>query len=307
MTTLFGEVVVRVILIELFPFGRKKFSDEILPLLERAQQRGRDRPLVLCSVRDVLVSRKDQELHDNRAAELLNRYFHGVLVHSDPNFVRLEETFNPRQPLEVPVHYTGFVGRKRSRRPAPARERRVLVSSGGGQTGSALFRAALQAQPILWQGQGLPMTLIAGPFLSEAEWRGLRVAGHNLPGLTLLRTVPDVGAAMEQVGASVSRCGYNTSLDILFSGVPAVVAPFGEGHEDEQLKRARRLERLGLLQVLDPARLDGQTLAHAIRALETFRPDSARLQLGGAANTTEWINQHFAYYRARRSPRERLA
>jgi predicted glycosyltransferase len=303
----FETVDPQVILIELFPFGRKKFSDEILPLLERAQQRGRDRPLVLCSVRDVLVSRKDQELHDNRAAELLNRYFHGVLVHSDPNFVRLEETFNPRQPLEVPVHYTGFVGRKRSRRPAPARERRVLVSSGGGQTGSALFRAALQAQPILWQGQGLPMTLIAGPFLSEAEWRGLRVAGHNLPGLTLLRTVPDVGAAMEQVGASVSRCGYNTSLDILFSGVPAVVAPFGEGHEDEQLKRARRLERLGLLQVLDPARLDGQTLAHAIRALETFRPDSARLQLGGAANTTEWINQHFAHYRARRSPRERLA
>jgi predicted glycosyltransferase len=303
----FETVDPQVILIELFPFGRKKFSDEILPLLERAQQRGRDRPLVLCSVRDVLVSRKDQELHDNRAAELLNRYFHGVLVHSDPNFVRLEETFNPRQPLEVPVHYTGFVGRKRSRRPAPARERRVLVSSGGGQTGSALFRAALQAQPILWQGHGLPMTLIAGPFLSEAEWRGLRVAGHNLPGLTLLRTVPDVGAAMEQVGASVSRCGYNTSLDILFSGVPAVVAPFGEGHEDEQLKRARRLERLGLLQVLDPARLDGQTLAHAIRALETFRPDSARLQLGGAANTTEWINQHFAHYRARRSPRERLA
>lgn len=295
----FETVDPQVIVIELFPFGRKKFSDEILPLLERAQQRGRDRPLVLCSVRDVLVSRKDQELHDNRAAELLNRYFHGVLVHSDPNFVRLEETFNPRQPLAVPVHYTGFVARERSRRPAPARERRVLVSSGGGQTGSALFRAALQAQPILWQEQGLPMTLIAGPFLSEAEWRGLRVAGHHLPGFTLLRTVPDVGAAMARVGASVSRCGYNTSLDILFSGVPALVVPFGEGHEDEQLKRARRLERLGLLQVLDPARLDGQTLANVIRALETFRPAVARLQLDGAANTTEWINQHFADYRAR--------
>src|SRR5260370_32183439 len=135
----------QVILIELFPFGRKKFSDEILPLLERAQQRGRDRPLVLCSVRDVLVSRKDQELHDNRAAELLNRYFHGVLVHSDPNFVRLEETFKPRQPLEVPVHYTGFVARVRSRRPAREPQRPGLVSSGGGQTVSALFRACLHA------------------------------------------------------------------------------------------------------------------------------------------------------------------
>jgi predicted glycosyltransferase len=282
-----------VILVELFPFGRRKFSDEILPLLERAQQRGRDCPLVLCSVRDVLVSRKDQEFHDNRAAELLNRYFHGVLVHSDPNFVRLEETFHPREPLKVPVHYTGFVARERSRHLATERERRVLVSSGGGQTGPALFRAAVEAHPILWEEQGLPMTLIAGPFLGEEDWRGLQVAGRNLPGFTLLRTVPDVGAAMEQVGASVSRCGYNTTLDILFSGVPALVVPFGEGHEDEQMKRARRLERLGLLQVLDPERLDGETLANGIRALETFRPDLARLELDGAANTVEWIDRRF--------------
>jgi predicted glycosyltransferase len=295
----FETVDPQVILVELFPFGRKKFSDEILPLLERAKQRGRDGPLVLCSVRDVLVSRKDQEFHDNRAAELLNHYFHGVLVHSDPNFVRLEETFHPRQPLKVPMHYTGFVARERSRRLAPARERRVLVSSGGGQTGPALFRAAVQAQRILWQEQGLPMTLIAGPFLSDEDWRGLQVAGRNLPGFTLLRAVPDVGAAMEQVGASVSRCGYNTTLDILFSGVPALVVPFGEGHEDEQMKRARRLERLGLLQVLDPEQLDGQTLANGIRALDTFRPDLARLELDGAANTVKWIDRQLADHRAR--------
>lgn len=287
-----------VIVIELFPFGRKKFSDEILPLLNRASERGRDGPLVLCSVRDVLVSRKDQELHDDRAAELLNRHFHGVLVHSDPTFVRLEETFRPSQPLKVPVHYTGFVARERSRHAPPARERRVLVSSGGGLTGPALFVAALQAQPILWREYGLPMTLVAGPFLGEQDWLELQAAGRHLPGLTLLRTVPDVGIAMEQVSASASRCGYNTTMDILFSGVPALVVPFGEGHEDEQMKRARRLERLGLLQVLDPTRLDGETLASGIRALETFRPDLAQLQLGGAANTAEWINQHVADYRA---------
>jgi len=135
------------------------------------------------------------------------------------------------------------------------------------------------------------MTLIAGPFLSEEDWHGLQVAGRNLPGFTLLRTVPDVGAVMEEVGASVSRCGYNTTLDILFSGVPALVVPFGEGHEDEQMKRARRLERLGLLRVLDPEGLDGQTLANGIRALETFRPDLARLELDGAENTVEWIDR----------------
>jgi len=289
----------QVIVVELFPFGRKKFSDEILPLLKRANERGRDGPAVLCSLRDVLVSRKDQELHDDRAAELVNRYFHGVLVHSDPTFVRLEESFHPRQPLAVPVYYTGFVARERPQHTPKARERRILVSSGGGLTGRALFLSALEAHQILWREQRLPMTLVAGPFLGDEDWHALQVASGDLPGMALVRTVPDVGTAMERVSASASRCGYNTTMDILFSGVPALVVPFGEGHEDEQMKRARRLQTLGLVQVLDPSRLDGGTLAEAIRALETFRPDTARIQLDGAANTARWIGEFLAVLRTR--------
>lgn len=288
----------RVIVIELFPFGRKKFADEILALLDRAKAAGAQRPLVLCSLRDVLVSRKDQERHDERAAELVNRHFHGVLVHSDPAFVRLEDSFHARQPLEVPVYYTGFVTRTRPRRAAVARERRVLVSSGGGLTGRDLFRSALQAHRLLWRDANLPMTLIAGPFLADEDWRELTAAARELPGLTLLRTVPDVGAAMETVSISASRCGYNTTLDILYSGVPALVVPFGDGHEDEQRKRARRLEALGILRVLDPEQLDGPALARHICALETFKPDAARINLDGASNSARQVGQLSSRFQA---------
>jgi predicted glycosyltransferase len=285
----------RVIVIELFPFGRKKFSKEIMPLLERAAGRGREGPLVLCSLRDVLVSRKDQERHDDRAAELVNRYFHGVLVHADPSFVRLEDSFHPRVPLSVPVYYTGFVTRERSGHTPVQRERRVLVSSGGGLTGRALFASALEAYRILWHEHSMPMTLIAGPFLGDEDWLALQAASRNLPGFTLIRTVPDVGVAMEHVSASASRCGYNTTMDIIYSGVPSLVVPFGDGLENEQAKRAERLEALGIVRVLDPARLDGPTLANGIHALESFRPDAAaRIQFGGAARTATWIGQRCA-------------
>jgi predicted glycosyltransferase len=290
----------RVIVVELFPFGRKKFADEILPLLDRAGE-GRDGPLILCSLRDVLVSRKDQERHDDRAAELVNRYFHGVLVHADPAFVRLEESFRPRRPLTVPVYYTGFVARERSQHGPVSRERRVLVSSGGGLTGRELFLSALETHQILWHEHSLPMTLIAGPFFGDEDWRTLQAASRSLPGLTLIRTVPDVGVAMEHVSASASRCGYNTTMDILYSGVSALVIPFGDGFEDEQMKRAARLEALGIVRVLDPARLDGPTLARGIRALETFRPDAARIQLGGAASTAARIGQMSAGHHRTRS------
>ena len=44
--TTFNEYQPQVIFIELFPFGRKKFAGELLPLLKAAQRCGKNRPLV---------------------------------------------------------------------------------------------------------------------------------------------------------------------------------------------------------------------------------------------------------------------
>jgi predicted glycosyltransferase len=98
------------VVVELFPFGRAKFARELVPLLEAARADG---ALTACSLRDILVSaRADQQAHDDRAAALAEAHLDAVLVHSDPGFARLEETFAPRTPLRVPVHYTGFVVRE---------------------------------------------------------------------------------------------------------------------------------------------------------------------------------------------------
>src|SRR5205085_12450591 len=95
---------------ELFPFGRRKFADELLPLLEEARADRARQPLVVCSLRDILVrARVEQRKHDARAVETANRYFDAVLVHSDPAFARLEESLGSHERLAVPVHYTGFV------------------------------------------------------------------------------------------------------------------------------------------------------------------------------------------------------
>lgn len=122
----------------------------------------------------------------------------------------------------------------------------------------------------------MPVTYSAGAFLSDDNWRGQQLADRNQPGFTLLRAVADSGAATERVRASVSSCGYNTTLDILFSGLPALVFPHGEGHENTRMKRAGCMERMGLLQVLGTEGLDGETLANGSHAIDTSRPDSAR-------------------------------
>jgi predicted glycosyltransferase len=129
------------------------------------------------------------------------------------------------------------------------------------------------------------MRIVAGPFLSDAEWQALRDAARDQPGLDVRRSVPDLPAELRTAAASVSQCGYNTTLDLLRTGVPALVVPFAEGEEDEQTRRAERLERLRAVRVLPAARADAAALAAEIKSLLAFRPAPVALDLDGARNT----------------------
>ena len=291
----------RVVLIELFPFGRRKFADELMPLIEMARSVPSPRSLIVCSLRDILVGRgPDQERHDDRAAAVANEYFDAILVHADPNFARLEESFRPRSALKIPVHYTGFVvsggngsgghngARGNGKRPIP-RRRPVVVSAGGGLVGEPLLRAAVEAHAELWPTEHVPMKIIGGPFVPDEAWQALRATARGRRGLQFRRQVPDLCAELQGAAASISQCGYNTAMDILRAGVPALVVPFAEGVEDEQMTRARRLERLGAVRVLDSRRLDGATLADGIRALLHFQPRRVNLDMDGERTTAEIV------------------
>jgi predicted glycosyltransferase len=282
----------RVVLVELFPFGRNKFSFELEPLLDAAHAIRRGRPIVACSLRDILVSRRaDQARHDERAVERANAWFDVVLVHADPTFARLEDTFRPSTPLRVPVHYTGFVaGRDGHARgdvqtPLP----RVLLSAGGGMVGEPLFRAAVDAHVDVARRLGLTTTVVAGPFLPEPAFAPLQAEAAQSPALEVLRRVDDLCGQMRRSALSVSQCGYNTTLDILRAGRPALVVPYSEGKEDEQLQRAERLAALGALRVLPADGLDGRRLFTELRDLVDFRPAAVDLDLTGSATSTRLL------------------
>ncbi len=280
-----------VLLVELFPFGRKKFAGEILPMIRLARRQAGAPAKVVCSLRDILVdARPDQQHHDDRARWLTDRYFDAVLVHADPALARLEQSFSPRRPLQVPVHYTGYVVPQRGAAPAAPRGEHLLVSAGGGIVGGALLRTAIEAQALLAPPVP-PLRLVAGPFLPEAEWRELQALAAGRPGVQLLRQVPDMVAEMRAARASISQCGYNTALDILVAGVPALVVPYATRLENEQSERAERLAARQALLNLDPAALDPASLAAAIGRLLRFRPAPAALGLDGAAESTRLLER----------------
>jgi predicted glycosyltransferase len=282
-----------VLLVELFPFGRKKFANEILPMIRTARSQSGGAAKVVCSLRDILVdARPDQLRHDDRARWLADRYFDAVIVHADPAFARLEDSFHPSRPMRTPVLYSGYVVPTREYSAIAPRGKHLLVSAGGGIVGDALFRTALAARALL--KQPLPIRLIAGPFLPEQHWLELNQLVRKLPDVELVRHVPDMVAEMRTARASLSQCGYNTALDLVVSGVPALVVPYETATENEQSQRAERLAAMGAMLLLSANTLRPDTLATAIERLLCFNPRPAVLALDGAERSSRLISELLA-------------
>ena len=240
----------------------------------------------------ILGQRDNQERYDDRAAAIANEFFDLILVHSDPSFARLEESFHPLTPLRVPVHYTGFVMPRRQACCDAKRDsgrKKIVVSAGGGMVGEPLLRAAIQAHGLFSPDEHIEMKIIAGLFLHKPSWHSLHELAYGRRGLTLRRHVSELCGEMLGAAASVSQCGYNTTLDILRTGVPALVVPYADGTEDEQLKRAVRLGNLGAIHVLEERDVNPARLSSEIRELFDFRVSKPDLDLDGVRNSVQRI------------------
>src|SRR4030095_9815452 len=254
-----------ILLIELFPFGRKKFNFELLPLLAHARDT-RPATKIVCSLRDILVRRPDQARYESEVCALMNQYFDLLLIHADPRLQRLEETFGSVAGLNCAIRYTGYVGQS-SACPEPRHAKTKVyptlrVSAGGGRVGHELITCALDAETRLAGNRRL--RILAGPHMPAEQFQDLqeRVVGRSH--ITLHRPTTQFLHLLRQADLSISLAGYNTCMDILSAGVRALVWPFTEHENGEQALRARKLEQLGYVSVVDPARLDPDYLAAEI-------------------------------------------
>jgi predicted glycosyltransferase len=282
---LFQQFQPEVLLIELFPFGRKSFRGELLPILQLIREK-RLATKVICSLRDILVEKQEQAAYEAGVVRTLNEYFHFLLVHSDPRVIALEETFARTGQIQIPVVYTGFVVQPAVPRPPASGGKTVVASSGGGRVGVDLLAATIKAVRSLPHEQ-LCLRVFIGPFMQPADQAWLADLARPDARVGLQPFSLDFAGELAAADLSVSMGGYNTCMDVLSTGIRALVYPFRQNRE--QTLRARKLEALGFLQVL-PA-LDEQALAVSIHEALEQRPAPPRLvpDLHGAAQTALWV------------------
>ena len=268
----------QIIVTEAFPFGRRQMRFELVPMLDLAH-RMQPKPLIVSSIRDILQE-KTKPARSEETARIVQDYFDLVLVHGDPAFSGIEETFPLASRFAEKIAYTGLVARSQ---PAAAAEYfDVLVSAGGGAAGTRLIMDSVKAARLL--PESLRWCVLTGPNFS-AEKSVLSSPPSNLE---IFAFRPDFQGLLAGAGVSISQAGYNTVCDILQANCRSVLVPFAEGGETEQATRAKRLETLGLVQVLPEDSLSPTSLVDAItRALRTKRPIRSSLDLSGAQHSAE--------------------
>ena len=290
-----------VFMIELYPFGRTRFGFELQPLLDGIRQGRFGEMKVVCSLRDILVEKKDPLAYEERVLNLLNTYFDLLLIHSDDQLLTLDQTFSRMDDIRIPAIYTGFVSPKAN--PAAGRELRyelgigpeeklIVVSAGGGRSGYALLSCLLDAYHLMKDAHRIRVEMFAGPFRDPAEFN--KLTAKSVDGIRIRYFTKRFLDYLSAADLSVSLAGYNTCMNLLAARVPALVFPYSK--QREQPIRVEKIKNFIPMKILRDKDIEPAKLSRYIQKmlLESRPSGSVPINLDGAENSAtylkNWIN-----------------
>ena len=266
-------------------------------------------PLTLCSIRDILQSRKIERYRQTISE--VNAWFDHVLVHADPAVVTLKETFPLADELNGKVFYSGYLSaqansgceREEQANEEQANEEQdrtnrdgrgeVIVSAGGGAVSLELLQSAIAARQYS-KLNNHTWRLLVGRNLVTDQFDELRDhAGDNI---IVERNRPDFPRLLSACAVSVSQAGYNTVLDILAAGCRSVLVPYSQNGETEQTFRAKKFSGMGRTILLQEKDLDARQLAAAVdRAARIDLSKCRHINMDGASQAARFIEREYLH------------
>jgi predicted glycosyltransferase len=283
ISNLFERLQPDILILELFPFGRRRFSFELIPLLEKAKAAGTK---IVSSLRDIVVNQNDRQRHEEKVCNLIDRYFDLLLVHGDPQFVRLEEIFDRVDDLNCQVCYTGYVTQTLSATtPIHLEKPLILATVGGGRFGHDLLECVVQTAPLLKERIPHQIQVFTGPFMPEKTFNKLQNLAISHNNIQIERYTPQLLTYMQQADLSISMCGYNTTMNILNTGVRAMMMAFTDSDDREQAIRLQKLAELGIAKAINPEDLQPEKFAARIIEYLQQKPVQWKFDFNGVENT----------------------
>ena len=285
-------------IVELYPFGRSMFGFELEPLLEDIRE-GRFGPVkTICSLRDILVEKKDPCAYEERVLQKLNRHFDALLIHSDPALLRLEETFTRVRDINIPVVYTGFITQQtdpangsslRKELAISCGQKFIVASAGGGRSGYRLLTSVIDACELLRDRLPLRLEVFTGPFMDNEAFE--KLSARAAAGFRIRRYTKRFPDYLYAADLSVSLAGYNTCMNLLITQVPALVYPYSR--QREQPMRVNKFKNMLPMKILDEDDVEPDRLSdHIVRMLNQKRTlKTLPIDINGAANSANFLSR----------------
>jgi predicted glycosyltransferase len=285
---IFEQVQPTVLMVELFPFGRRRFSTELIPLMEVAKAA---ETKVVCSLRDIVVTKQDRVKHEEKICRLINQYFDLLLVHGDPKFMPLETSFSRVADLNCEVQYTGYVAQQEEETPQSLTTQQPLIvtSVGGGRFGHELLDSVVEASALLEDRIPHQIQMFTGPFSPDDVFERLSKLAAERRNLTVERFTPHLLQYMRQADLSISMAGYNTTMNVLTTGVRSMLLPFIGNDDQEQRMRSERLEELGIVNVIRRDELQPERFAEKVIACLQQTPNPVNFDMQGVEKTAKFV------------------
>lgn len=253
---------------------------ELTGALERIRRVGRT--AVVLGMRDILdeAATVRREWARGGHAHALDAYFDEIWVYGDPT------VFDPFAEYDLPAsvvakaRFTGYLDPFEHARPGRAQsadslasrligqQRTILCQVGGGQDGARLAAAFVEAE----LPQDTVGVLVTGPFMPREDRERLACRasrhGHRMTVLTLVTEPAELLSRADRV---ITMGGYNSLCELVTLEKHALVVPRTRPRS-EQIMRAERFGRRGLVDVLSPELLEPAALTEWMAAPPPVRP-----------------------------------
>ena len=131
------------------------------------------------------------------------------------------------------------------------------------------------------------MQIFTGPYLGSDGFAALKEKA--IPGVHVERFTAHFPAWLQAADLSISMGGYNTTMNTLDSGTPALILPFSQNQE--QRLRAEHLANHACLKILDEQKMSPGSLADNIVTMVNKKKRVPEILLDGAAMTSQLLTQ----------------
>jgi predicted glycosyltransferase len=278
------------ILVDHSPVG---MQGELWPLFHDLNK-WESRPAVVLGLRDITDAPDAvrREWGASGAWEALGGVYDRILVYGDEHLPTTAQDLRLAERFPGKVKLVGYLARPiatktKSQNGLPT----ILVTAGGGGDGHRLLSGYLSFLERLPANGRFRSVLVTGPFLSRSRQREVRERGRALGSSVEVMCFTDrFEDLLASAAGVVSMAGYNTVVEILSAGVPALLLPRRTPRMEQSI-RAQRLAALDgdfitLARAPDPAAIGRFVDRVTNGATSSGRPPAVRMD-GLAATLTE--------------------